>query len=260
MAETNWMNFKAQIISVLAVVFCPFFGYSQFSFGGDINIGASKITKEYSEELDDLFDDDRVEYLYAPTGNIGVYANYKFNFNLLLRIEFEINFINGKSETTFTGYSIQNNRVLNSQTNTETKTQLSYFSIPILIGYQLNKLSIYGGLRYSWLINKSMSSKGSFQEFYNGLEVNHISWDNDIDSDIYIKKNDFGALFGIDYAVSNFLILRVEYYHGIENIFDYKKYDEGYSATYDENDVIYKTQQFLIGARFNISELIPSKD
>ena len=175
-------------------------------FGFTVNYAQSKNTNTtpFSE----------AESKFTSSGNVGFFLEKKIANKSSIGLEalwVQIEAKQTENEILWTGTSITTGEPAGFS-NTEHRDHFSYIGLPIFYKFHLKKLGIKAGLQPMLYLfgSSNFSSNGEL----NGQPFADSSETKDIE-----LNHDYGPKIGIDYDLWRGIHLRVDYYHGLNNIF-----------------------------------------
>ena len=182
---------------------------------------------------------------FTSSGNAGFFLEKKIGNKSSLGIEALWVQIEAKQDRTnvfWTGPSLMTGEPAGFS-NDEYRDHFSYIGIPIYYKFHIKKLGIKAGIQpLLYLFGSShFSSNGEL----NGQPYADSSVTKDIE-----LNHDFGPKVGVDYALWNGGILRLDYYHGVKNMFS----DNGTPVVFEG-----KNRQVSLGFNFYFQQKKESK-
>ena len=202
------MKTYQKISFLLILLFLFFKGDAQsFTFGSTINSGPSVVTSNESTAGTLLTK-------AAFSGNVGVFLEKKLGTNYAIGLEalwvqmegFEVDeniewFEASIEEQISIGYISE-----------EYRFHTSYLGLPLYFRYEIGKFGFKGGIQTLFLLKTSTHAR-SYGELYNEPHDSEGKAKS-----LELSSMDFGPKIGIDYQISPKLRLRMDYYHGIQDI------------------------------------------
>lgn len=173
---------------------------------------------------------------YAPSGQGGVYYNQTLGNGSSLGMELLFSQIEGKE--TWEGYELlmnSDNKMRMVYLKNNFHRHISYISLPVYYGININKLTIHAGAQISYAITTSSRSEstGTWNEQPYHEETKSVHMD--------VDKFDFGPRVGMIYPLNNKLSVEATYYYGFNNI-------QKNGSPADE----LKVQQASLGVKYNL--------
>ncbi|HMR90118.1 MAG TPA: outer membrane beta-barrel protein [Saprospiraceae bacterium] len=177
------------------------------TFGWTINLGPSIVTSNERGA-------GTLKTKAAFSGNFGVFLEKKLGKNAYLGIEglwvqmegFEVD----ENIEYYESYGEDFIKV--GFITEEYKYHTSYLGLPIYLRYEIGKLGILGGVQTLFLLKTSTHFRS-----YGELKGEPFDSEGKMDP-LILTTLDFGPKIGIDYQISPKLSLRMDYYHGIQDI------------------------------------------
>lgn len=173
---------------------------------------------------------------FAPSGQGGVYYNQILRNTSSLGMELLFSQIEGKE--TWEGYELlmnSDNKMGMVYLKNNLHRHISYISLPVYYGININKLTIHAGAQISYAITTSSRSEstGTWNEQPYHKETKSVHMD--------VDKFDFGPRVGMIYPLNNHLSVETTYYYGFNNI-------QKNGSPADE----LKVQQASLGVKYNL--------
>jgi hypothetical protein len=182
--------------------------YGQY-VGLKLNAGLSKIP-----ETNELFPGapEKYQSKFAFSGTAGVLLRFKTSKKSFLQSEILFIKVAGNETNNVNIVDVNGNKI--QELKTSAKKHLSYVGIPVFYGWQKNKTAITIGFQIACALN----SKGSIesQRTDNGITMRYTYNQSELD----IKKFDYGPRLGLMYDLSTKVSFEGLYYHGLPNILD----------------------------------------
>lgn len=199
--------------------------------GLKLNVGLSKIPETL--ELSAGTNHSKIGF----SGTAGIFLKFKTTSKSFVQSEILLIHAAGE-ERSETGIS-DNNGTKILELKASSKKQISYVGIPLFYGIQKNKTAISVGFQIACALNSSGSIESQRTEY--GITMQHTYKQSELD----IKKFDYGPRLGLMYEVSNKVSLEGLYYHGLPNILDSNTNDTG------------KVRQLTIGLQYTLLQTTP---
>lgn len=203
------MNTYQKISFLLILLFLFFKGDAQsFIFGSTISSGPSVVTSNESTA-------GTLKTKAAFSGNVGVFLEKKLGAKYAIGLEalwvqvegFEVD----ENIEYFINLGWNDNEKIGFITE-EYKYHTSYLGLPLYFRYEIGKFGFKGGIQTLFLLKKSTHFRS-----YGELKGEPFDSEGKIDP-LILTTLDFGPKIGIDYQISPKLRLRMDYYHGIQDI------------------------------------------
>jgi Outer membrane protein beta-barrel domain len=213
---------------MLIFLFVVTLGRAQnLTFGGTISSGPSVVTSNERGA-------GTLKTKAAFSGNVGVFLEKKLGTNYALGLEalwvqmegFEVDeniewFEASIEEPISIGYISE-----------EYRFHTSYLGLPLYFRYEIGKFGVKGGMQTLFLLRTSTHAR-SHGELYNEPHNSEGKA-----KPLELSTMDFGPKIGLDYQISPKLRLRMDYYHGIQDI------------TADRWEWIRKNRQLSVGISY----------
>jgi hypothetical protein len=173
---------------------------------------------------------------FSPSFQAGIYYKLPMSKNTSLGAEILYSKIEGEQDIT---WDYQAGDVEN-QGSTITNEDISYLSLPVYYGITFKRLTISGGVQFSYLL----SSSGTFK-FERTIIIKSEEGVKRLDGmqrefdDLDIKDIDFGPRAGFIYRLSDKLSMEGMFYYGLNNINQLPSSEE-----------TLKVQQMTLGVRY----------
>ena len=193
---------KKLLLCFLICCICNLANSQDLNFGLTFNVGLSKIPTILSS-----FEGFNTEYTLS--GNAGFYLEKNITKKSSLGIE--LLWVQAEGKETSTGELFAPNMSLGRITD-EDRTHISYIGLPIYYRLQFGKLGLKLGAQPMAFLFAS-SDYHSFGEL-NGEPFSNSSKTKGIKLDSF----NVGPKVGIDFAISDALRVRADYYHGLSDI------------------------------------------
>ena len=198
---------------------------AQNDVGIGLDIGASRLYSTQSSV-------GGIEYNFFPSGNLGAYYRFKpENSKSNFLLELMISQIEGKmySENDVID---QSSNVIGKETF-DTYYHITSLSLPVYYGLQFNKVGLLFGAEMAMPIYSGYNLRRNISYY----AVNEITKQND--SPLYIDRVNFYARIGFEWLISENVLIRASYNHGLNIITR-------------ENGLPWKTHQASLGIRYNL--------
>ncbi|MDQ3192179.1 MAG: PorT family protein [Bacteroidota bacterium] len=202
--------------------------FGQQGFGLKTNIGLSRVVTNF-----DFSDQTQQKVQIAPSFQTGIFYSQKIKEKTSFGAELLFVQIEDKMHVESPMTDNQGNYNGEYITNKYYK-HLSYISLPVYYGININKISVNAGMQFMLLLTSNGRQKGEMK--YNG-EV--LSWDNNMGK-LNIDRYDFGPRVGITYKITEKFDIEANYYQGINNIINNSL----------QSSFRWKNQQLTIGIRY----------
>ncbi|MDX2360975.1 MAG: outer membrane beta-barrel protein [Crocinitomicaceae bacterium] len=189
-----------------------------------LDLGISRI---YSSQMGSA-----IEYKFLPSGNFGAYYRFKPEESRSnLYVELMISQIEGNSYSEGIVTDADFNVIGESTFNTY--YHITSISLPVYYGLQFKKIGFLLGAEISLPIYSAYNSRSEIP--YNGSVETYTEQG----SPLYIDVVHFNGRFGFEWLISDKLLLRATYSHGLNVITR-------------QNGLPWRTQQISLGLRYSL--------
>jgi opacity protein-like surface antigen len=171
------------------------------------------------------------------SGTAGVFLKFETSKKSFLQSEILFIKVAGNETNNVNIVDVNGNKI--QELKTSAKKHLSYVGIPVFYGWQKNKTALTVGFQ----IACALKSKGSIesQRTDNGITMRYTYNQSELD----IKKFDYGPRLGLIYHVSDKVSFEGLYYYGLPNILDNNTKDT------------WRVRQLTIGLQYQLLRTTP---
>lgn len=219
-----------ELLTILILLTYNLTSFSQHNFGVKINGGISKISNDFTIANIDI------AIKFAPSGHAGLFYTYQVSEKSLLGTELLFLQIEGKEVWAWDSMDDKGNII--GHTDNEEWIHFSYISLPIYYGLRLNKLTIIAGWQTSLLLYQNIRYHREWTYYSKAYHD-----DNNTGKFTNLNSYDYGIRIGVLYRLTDKFSIDWNYYQGLNNIMNPKKYEWMPSVNL-------KNQQMTIGIRY----------